>query len=93
MAILIGGNESGLLDTSRALLDRNDRTRVHDPGHDEQVLVNVSNGNLVIDHEDAFLPSLGEDFKLVRTYNSRGEGGTFSEGRWFFSTEPSNLEM
>jgi YD repeat-containing protein len=89
MPVIVGGNESGLLDTSLLLLDRNDRSHNTDPGHGEQVLINVSNGNLLIQHRDAFLPSQGEDFILVRTYNSRGQPSDahqHEDGRWTFSS-------
>ena len=86
MTIAIGGDGSGLLDTSVAILKREDPVRAGEPGHGEQLYVNTSNGNLVVQHEDAFLPSLGEDYRLVRTYNSRGQGGVFASGEWTFST-------
>ncbi|HHJ13940.1 MAG TPA: hypothetical protein ENJ79_06115, partial [Gammaproteobacteria bacterium] len=70
MAIIIGGTEAGLQDTSFAILNRNDRTAGNDPGHGNQFYANVANGNLVIQERDAFLPSRGDDFLLTRTYNS-----------------------
>jgi YD repeat-containing protein len=89
MPVIVGGNESGLLDTSLLLLDRNDRTHSTEIGHGEQLFVNVSNGNLLIQHRDAFLPSQGEDYFLVRTYNSRGQPSDahqHEDARWTFST-------
>jgi len=89
MPIIVGGNESGLLDTSLLLLDRNDRSHNNDAGHGEQMFVNVSNGNLLIQHRDAFLPSQGEDFILVRTYNSRGQPSDaqqHEDARWTISS-------
>ncbi|HJY76384.1 MAG TPA: DUF6531 domain-containing protein, partial [Burkholderiales bacterium] len=76
MATLIGGAGTGLLDSSLYLLNRNDRTRAGELGHDEQMFVNVSNGALVLQHQDAYMPSFGEDFSLIRTYNSRGQWNT-----------------
>lgn len=76
MATLIGGAGTGLLDSSLYLLNRDDRTRAGQLGHDEQMFVNVSNGALVLQHQDAFMPSFGEDFSLIRTYNSRGQWNT-----------------
>ncbi|MCH2172970.1 RHS repeat protein, partial [Myxococcota bacterium] len=87
MAVVIGGDGSGLLDTSSAILKRGDATRAGEAGQNERIFVNTSNGNLVIQQEDLFLPSLGEDSYLLRTYNSRGEGGESSTGRWFFSSQ------
>jgi hypothetical protein len=76
MATLIGGAGTGLLDSSLYLLNRDDRTRAGQVGADEQMYVNVSNGALVLQHQDAYMPSFGEDFSLVRTYNSRGQWNT-----------------
>ena len=86
MTIAIGGSGSGLLDTSLQILKRGDPIRSGEIGHGENIYINTSNGNLIIQHEDAFLPSLGEDFRLLRTYNSRGEGTEFSTSKWSFST-------
>lgn len=71
MAIVIGGHETGLLDGSLTILDRADRTRNTDPGGGEQIYVNVASGNLTVQKRDVFMPSLGQDFELTRTYNSR----------------------
>lgn len=89
MAVIVGGHETGLLDTSNAILDRNDRTRLGATGHGENLYVNASNGNLMIRHEDAFMPSLGEDYQLARTYNARGRSSDahqHEDARWTFST-------
>ncbi len=72
MATVIGGHDTGLLDGSLYLLNRDDKTREGTAGHNEQLYVNVTNGNLVVRHTDAYLPSQGEDYAVVRTYNSRG---------------------
>src|SRR6478736_5443311 len=69
---VVGGHNLGLLDSSATLLNRNDRAGNGTLGHGEQDYANVSNGNLIIQQRDAFLPSRGADFDLVRTYNSRG---------------------
>ncbi len=71
MAIVLGGHETGLLDGSLTILNRADRTRNTDPGGGEQIYVNVANGNLTVQNRDVFMPSLGQDFELIRTYNSR----------------------
>ncbi len=71
MAIIIGGHEAGILDTSLPILNRGDRTRATGPGGGEQIYINVANGNLSIQKRDIFMPSQGQDFDLVRTYNSR----------------------
>ncbi|TQV65561.1 hypothetical protein FKG94_28595, partial [Exilibacterium tricleocarpae] len=63
----------------------------------KQLYVNAANGNLLIQQQDIFLPSFGEDFTFSRTYNSRGTI-TNEESRldapehqvdkpgWYFST-------
>ncbi|WP_237062868.1 DUF6531 domain-containing protein [Microbulbifer zhoushanensis] len=86
---LVGGNELGLLDSSYALLNDNKRTANTQVGGDEKLYVNVSNGNLLIQHQDAYLPSMGDDFNLVRTYNARGAASDahgHEDARWYFST-------
>ncbi|WP_346837593.1 DUF6531 domain-containing protein [Microbulbifer sp. SAOS-129_SWC] len=86
---LVGGNELGLLDSSYALLNDNKKANNNEVGADENLFVNVSNGNLVIQHQDAYLPSLGDDFQLVRTYNVRGAASDahgHEDARWSFST-------
>src|SRR6266536_146964 len=86
MATVIGGFDTGLLDSSLYLLNRNDRTRTGLDGHEEDLYVNVSNGNLIIRHVDAFLPSQGEDSAVIRTYNSRGSwNGNVGQG-WSLNT-------
>src|SRR5215471_771929 len=86
MTIIIGGHGLGLQDGSLGLLNRNDRTGAGTLGHDEQDYVNVSDGDLVIQQRDAFLPSRGADFDLVRTYNSRGKLGSAANWGWSWST-------
>ncbi len=86
---LIAGNETGLLDSSLFLLNRNDNTGAGSTGGDESLFVNVSNGNLLIQHRDVYMPSLGDDFQLVRTYNARGaasDAHQHEDARWYFST-------
>ena len=82
MASIIGGYDTGLFDSSLFLLNRNDRTGQGTAGHGEELYVNVANGNLVIMHKDAYLPSQGEDFLTVRTYNSRGTWGAQDGKGW-----------
>ncbi len=88
-ASLIGGNELGLLDTSLFILNRNDATGNHVVGGDENLFINVSNGNLMIQHQDTYMPSRGQDFNLMRTYNVRGISSYDLEHKhdqWFMSS-------
>src|SRR5210317_131622 len=94
MAILIGGQGTGNLDTSLFVLNRGDQTGNANSTHGDQIFVNVSNGNLVIQHTDMYLPSQGEDSILTRTYNARGiptdtqqGGGTRWSGTPFLKLE------
>src|SRR5262245_3237399 len=81
MTSIIGGYDTGLLDSSLFQLNRDDRTREGTEGNSEDMYVNVANGNLILQHKDAYLPSQGEDFFLVRSYNSRGTwSGNAGEG-------------
>jgi YD repeat-containing protein len=89
MAIIVSGHERGLLDSSLGFLGRNDRTGLDDPGSGNQLYINVANGNLVLQERDAFLPSLGDDYLLVRTYNSRGlpsDAHQHDDAGWSFTT-------
>ena len=85
MTIITGGHGLGLQDGSYALLNRNDTTSRGTLGHGVESFVNVANGNLLLQEVDAFLPSQGEDFRLIRTYDSRGKLGSGSDG-WILST-------
>ncbi len=85
MATIIGGAGTGLWDSSLYLLNRRNVTGAGEPGHDEQIYINISNGDLVLRHQDAYLPSEGEDFSLIRTYNSRGQFNTDVGKGWTLS--------
>ncbi len=80
MAIIVSGYERGLLDSSFGTLGLGDRTSQSDPGSGNQLYVNVANGNLVLQERDAYLPSLGDDYQRVRTYNAQGQ--RFGEDGW-----------
>lgn len=85
MPNIIGGHGLGLQESSQGLLYRSDTTGKGTLGFGVESYANVSNGNLLIQERDVFLPSRGIDFALTRTYNSRGaiQGG--SDG-WWWST-------
>ena len=92
MATIIGGNGTGTLDSSLYFLNRNDTTGAGTAGHGEQVYINVTNGNLVLDHLDQFLPSETNNFLTTRTYNSQGQFGTPDGEGWNLS-EFSRLQV
>jgi YD repeat-containing protein len=83
-ATVIAGNDFGLLDSSLAILKRGDQTNQNKVGGQQDLYINASNGNLILQQEDVYLPSLGEDFKLVRTYNSQAK--LHGESNWSLST-------
>ncbi len=89
MTILIGGAETGLQNTTRNLLGRNDQPSTATTDNGDQIFVNVANGNLIYSHQDTFLPSRGEDYQFLRTYNSRAgssDASNFTDGRWAANT-------
>jgi YD repeat-containing protein len=88
MTSVISGFSTGLLDSSLFLLNRDDRTSEATAGHEEQLYVNIANGDLIVQHRDAYLPSQGEDYYLTRTYNTRGNWST-TTGGWALSTSVS----
>lgn len=69
-ATVIAGNDFGLLDSSLTILKRGDRTSNGGVAADLGLNVNASNGNLVVQQRDTFMPSMGDDFEITRTYNS-----------------------
>ncbi len=85
MTIIIGGHALGLQDGSLGLLNRNDATGKGALGSGVESYLDVANGNLLIQERDVFLPSLGIDFALTRTYNSRGAIQGSSDGWWWSS--------
>ena len=92
MANIIGGNGTGILDSSLYLLNRNDTTGAGNAGDGEQIYVNVSSGNLVLSHLDEFLPSETNDFLTTRTYNSQGQFNS-PNGEGWTSSEFSRLSV
>ncbi|MET0963467.1 MAG: DUF6531 domain-containing protein [Noviherbaspirillum sp.] len=72
---VIAGHNLGLDDTSACLLKRNDATGDGTLDRNQSAYINAANGNLLIQEQDVMLTSRGEDFRLVRTYNSRGRLG------------------
>lgn len=89
---IIAGHNLGLDDTSLRILNRRDTAAAGSLNQnvDQQTYVNVANGNLVIQERDTLLTSRGEDFSLVRTYNSRGRLNSsingMSDWGWTWST-------
>ena len=87
--VIASGSDLGLQSTSLNPQGRNDV--VGDVGLDDGsgLTVNVATGNLVYTQKDSYLPSRGQDFELIRTYNSYGDAGKSGDvldSRWMLST-------
>ena len=85
MANIIGGNGTGTLDTSLYQLNSNGTTGAGTAGDNEQISINVSDGNLVISHLDEYLPSETDNLLTTRTYNSQGQFNTPDGEGWTLS--------
>ena len=85
MANIIGGNGTGTLDTSLYQLGNTGTTGAGTAGDNEQISINVSDGNLVISHQDEYLPSETDNFLTTRTYNSQGQFNTPDGEGWTLS--------
>jgi hypothetical protein len=73
MVAIVSGNGLGLSNSSAALLGQQGLFGGAQLGQaKEKAFVNVANGNLVLQHQDDFLASVGIDQSLTRTYNSQG---------------------
>jgi len=74
MVGIVTGNEQGLLTGSLTLLNGGGAVGQANLGRQgEQVYLNASTGNLVIQNRDELLINQGLDAALVRTYNSQGQ--------------------
>ena len=67
MTQIIGGHNLGLFDGSFTVLNRNDPTGAGTIGHGVRSYANISNGNLILQERDVYLPSFGDDLEFVRT--------------------------
>jgi hypothetical protein len=92
MTQIIGGHNLGLQFGSYTILNATTTTGEGTLGHGAQSLVNIANGNLFFQDRDAFLPSFGDDFDLIRTYNSRAPapaGRSRPMSRWSSTGQPA----
>src|SRR5262245_43268823 len=87
MTQIIGGHNLGLFDGSFTILTRNDQTGRGTMGHGVNSFANVSNGNLIFQEHDIYMPSFGQDFDFVRTYNSRGETADSKNWTYMFDVK------
>ena len=87
--VVVAGNELGLQDATLNAQGRQDLLGNVGLDNGSGLFINVATGNLVYTHQDSFLPSRGQDFDLIRTYNSRGtssDPGEANDARWTLST-------
>ncbi|WPH13372.1 LysM peptidoglycan-binding domain-containing protein [Variovorax paradoxus] len=90
MVAIISGNNTGLNLSSWTALGANGRTGDPRQGNTgESVYVNVSNGNLVVQEEDALLVGLGPDIVSARTYNTQSLAGFTTNSNWQFGQAKS----
>jgi YD repeat-containing protein len=83
MVAIVGGNNLGLNLGSLALLGANGRIGNAVQGRSgERAYVNVANGNLVLQDNDALLAGLGLDVDDLRTYNSQGAANFTNGDGW-----------
>src|SRR5258706_5491763 len=79
MVAIVSGNALGL--TNNPLNPRGDAS-VGRPGSSDQVYINSSTGNLVIQQQDEYVSTVGPDFSILRTYNSLGTVDGDNNDNW-----------
>ncbi|KEZ01634.1 hypothetical protein GQ57_33845, partial [Burkholderia sp. MSh2] len=83
MVAIVSGNNLGLNLGSLAVLGSNGKIGNAVQGRSgESAYVNVSNGNLVLQDNDALLMGLGLDISDLRTYNSQGSANFTNGDGW-----------
>src|ERR1700722_12638029 len=83
MVAVISGNGLGLNNTSVSSLGSQGTVGSASEGNSgEEVYVNSSTGNLVIQDTDDYLAGLGLNLPLVRTYNSQAQMSDDFGGNW-----------
>jgi YD repeat-containing protein len=83
MVAIVSGNSLGLELTSLGTLGSRGLWGSSGQGNSgEQVYVNAATGNLVVQHKDDFLASLGLDNMALRTYNSLGLATDDNADNW-----------
>ena len=83
MVAVISGNGLGVNNTSASTLGSQGAVGSASEGNSgEQVYVNSSTGNLVIQDTDDYLAALGLNLPIVRTYNSQAQMGDDFGGNW-----------
>ena len=73
MVAIVSGNSLGLSNTSATIIGADGL--IGDPttgSNNQQTVVNISNGNLILQEDDEYLEGQGEDIASTLTYNSQG---------------------
>jgi YD repeat-containing protein len=85
MVAVVSGNALGLsLGSMADLGQRGVHGQAAHGRSGEQVYVNATTGNLVVQRSDEYLASRGLDIAMLRTYNSRGLGSDDNGDNWQF---------
>lgn len=83
MTAIVAGQGLGLLNTSVGLLGGQGQLGSATQGtFGDKVLVNASNGNLVVQQQDEWLVGVGPDVTISRTYNSLASGTDDNGDNW-----------
>ncbi|MDO8955026.1 MAG: hypothetical protein Q7V63_09275, partial [Gammaproteobacteria bacterium] len=83
MTAIVAGQGLGLTNTSLGLLGDQGQLGVASQGRSgEKVLVNASNGNLVVQQQDEWLVGMGPDVSVLRTYNSQATSDDDNGDNW-----------
>ena len=86
MVAIVSGNSLGLSNTSAAVLGQNGLIgEAADGATKDAAIVNVSNGNLVLQSDDDFLAGQGLDIDSVLTYNAQGSANEGNGFGWSMS--------
>ncbi|MCD4498302.1 LysM peptidoglycan-binding domain-containing protein [Chromobacterium vaccinii] len=92
MVAVIAGAGLGLQNGSSAALGGRGQLGTPEQGRGgEQVIVNASNGNLILQHRDEYLAAAGLPVGFLRTYNSQGGGDGAGNWRLGYSRQIAGL--
>ena len=90
MVTVVSGQDPGILNSTVSIGDLNGASKAGVKDQGSAIYVNAANSNVIYSSEDSFFVRNGDDFSLVRTYNSQGEFADQSrlggKGRWRLSS-------
>lgn len=85
MVAIVAGNGTGLFNASLNALGGGNAKALGQAGG--QAMVNVTNGNLILQFTDNQLSGLGDDIRSTRTYNSQGGFDDYDNDNWRWLAE------